>query len=677
MIYQQSWRAAANAFFHYDAVMPATDRPQLIVGTAGHIDHGKSRLVHALTATDPDRLPEEKARGMTIDLGFAYKQLPDADIWFVDVPGHERFIRNMVAGATGVDLALLVIAADDSVMPQTREHAEVLQLLGLRDCLVALTKCDLVDEEWAEVVEDDARTALKEIGLAPVAFVQTSAATGAGLADLEAQLGMIAAARARSGQAQRPKWFRLPVDRAFTVPGRGTVVTGSLMHGHTAADDELELQPVVRRVRVRGLQSHHEQTQAADRRMRLAVNLANVALDEIGRGDELATPGYLTPATRLDVRLTRLRMPGKTLRKRVRLRLHLATREVLTELRLLESPTADPVTDVFAQLRTSEPIVGTCGQRFILRDETGSRTLGGGQILRPVARPWSNRNPAHVDGLSALATGDDRARVAEVLRAAQWEPLGFAALASRAALADAKAAEKACVKLASQGRAQRFQIAGESYYLSADVLSDLAALLTARLKAHIAENPRAAGLPRQTWPQWMPRAASEKLRTALAEYFIQTGVVALAGDFVVPPNSTAQLSEADAALLDALIAGLESAGFQPPTPEELAAKPAVRAAAGGRTMAAKHVVELLDLGAAQERVVFVAPGLWLTRGRYDAMIAKVVAAIKEGGPVAVSEIRSLLDSTRKYVVPLCEHLDKLRITKRVGDKRKLGPNAPA
>lgn len=256
-----------------------SDAPTLVVGTAGHIDHGKSRLVLALTGTDPDRLPEEKARGMTIDLGFAHTQIEGCDIFFVDVPGHERFIRNMVAGATGVDVAVLVVAADDSVMPQTREHAEVLSLLGVERCVVVVTKMDLVDDEWADAVEGEARELLAAVGLEPAAFVRTSAETGRGLDELRQVLARLA--REQSQRAEPYRWFCLPIDRAFTIAGRGTVVTGSVAHGQVARDDELELWPGGRSVRARDLQSHHDECQQAIGRRRLAINLAGLTREDV------------------------------------------------------------------------------------------------------------------------------------------------------------------------------------------------------------------------------------------------------------------------------------------------------------------------------------------------------------------------------------------------------------
>lgn len=639
----------------------------LVVGTAGHIDHGKSQLVLALTGTDPDRLPEEKARGMTIDLGFAHTRIEDCDVWFVDVPGHERFIRNMVAGATGVDVALLTVAADDSVMPQTREHAEVLSLLGVDRCIVALTKMDLVDDEWADAVEEEVSELLDSLRLMPVRFVRTSVETGRGIDELRAVL--VELARQRSTvQAGAYAWFRLPVDRAFNIAGRGTVVTGSVAHGEVKTDDELELWPEGRRVRVRGLQTHYESADAVAGRMRLAVNLAGVSLDEVKRGYELATPGYLEPTQRIDVWVAAIRMPGKVLRKTIRLRLHIATSEVLAELRLLESPAELTVREQFGQLRLAEPIVAAWGQRFILRDESGSRTLGGGRVLRPVARPWTGKRPAYIEGLKALLDGSAKQRVEEVIRANEWRPCSDARLAARAGLAKVAHARTRCRQLAEEGRAVSLTVASVPAYVHEAHVSALAAYASGRLKQHLEANPRLPGIPRSEWPAWMPRACPAKLRPALAEWLLSSGKVTLADNYVLPVGHAGTMSPADQKLLDNVLHELEGAAFQPPSVKDLTCV---------TPRNEKRVRELIDLAVARGQLVRIAEDIWLHRRRWAELVEKLSAAIRERGSLTVAEIRTLLDSSRKYVVPIAEHLDSVGITRRAGDQRVLGPQAPA
>lgn len=643
-----------------------SDAPRIVVGTAGHIDHGKSRLVLCMTGTDPDRLPEEKARGMTIDLGFAHSRIDGCDVWFVDVPGHERFIRNMVAGATGVDLALLVVAADDSVMPQTREHAEVLSLLGLDRCVVALTKMDLVDDEWGDAVEEEVTELLESLHIDPVRFVRTSAETGRGIDEMRGLLAELARA-GKQGQAADYRWFRLPIDRAFNIAGRGTVVTGSVAHGGVQADDELDLWPSGRRVRAREMQTHHEGAAAAAGRMRLALNLAGVSLEEVGRGCELATPGYLETTRLMDVRVTSVRMPGKLLRKNIRLRLHIATSEVLAELRLLEPPREPTVRGVFAQLRLAEPIVATWGQRFILRDESGSRTLGGGSVLRPASRPWTGKRPAHVGGLQALVDGSSKQRLEETIRANGWRACSDELLATRAGLGTADRAKARCQQLVEEGAIKAVSVASTPVYIHDSHLAALAENVVSRLKKHLAENPRLPGVPRNEWPGWMPRACSEKLRPALADWLVEQGHVVLAEGFVVPPGHAGAMSVDDQKLFDAICDELKAGAFQPPSPKSLACVTPKNV---------KRAKELIGLAGVRGKLVRINDDIWLHADCWNRMVELVTAAIREKGGVAVADIRTLVDSSRKYVVPFAESLDTAGITRRMGDKRVLGPNAP-
>ncbi|TWT46286.1 Selenocysteine-specific elongation factor [Phycisphaerae bacterium RAS1] len=638
---------------------------QLVVGTAGHIDHGKSRLVLALTGVDPDRLPEEKARGMTIDLGFAHASINGADIHFVDVPGHERFIRNMVAGATGIDVALLVVAADDSIMPQTREHAEVLSLLGIQRCLIVLTKMDLVDAAWADAVEQETRDLLGNVGIEPLGCIRTSAETGAGLDALRAKLADLASTRNQSQLV--PEWFRMPIDRAFNVAGRGVVVTGTVYHGAVARDDELELWPAGARVRTRDLQSHNDPRAAAAGRMRLAVNLAGVSLADVRRGCELATPGYLCATQRLDACIAALRTPGKPGRTRLRLRLHIATSDVLATLRWLEPPPETPQGGRFAQLTTEEPIVAAWGQRFILRDESASRTLGGGWVLRPAAPGYSTREPPSRDALLTLKDAAPRQRLEEVIRAAGWNAPDPPLLASQAGLASAAEAQRARQALADAQVVVRIDEASQQMHIHASHLKQTAETLAARLRAHLSANPRLAGVAHGEWPQWMPRACPPRMRPALAgwliaqEYFVETN------GFVTPAGERIELPPEDRALLEQVLAEYAQSAFQPPEVDALKCR---------TSRTARRLTQLIALAVARKKLVRVAEGIFLHADRWAEATQRVAALIRTRGGVTVSDVRTLLNSSRKFIVPLVELLDASGITRRVGDQRLLGPKAP-
>src|ERR1700758_160932 len=379
----------------------------LILGTAGHIDHGKTSLVKALTGIDCDRLPEEKARGITIDIGFAILDLPPYRLGIVDVPGHERFVKNMLAGATGIDLAVLVVAADDSVMPQTREHLEILRLLGLRHGVIALTKCDLVDETTREVVELEIRELVHGSFLESAPIIRTSAHTGQGLDELKSAIKEVCRKiEDRPGH----EWFRLAIDRSFIVQGHGTVVTGSVTSGSLRVGDEVEWQPRGERGRVRSLQNHDQPVEEVHRGMRAAINLAGVHHEDVLRGQELATPGYLEPSRVLTVRLHCLADMRRPIKHRAPVRFHIGTAELLGTVSLLDCDAVEPGGWALAQVFLDEPATATWGQPFVVRGSSATQTLGGGQVLQPVARKVRRRHLEMLERIERLWTGEPEQR---------------------------------------------------------------------------------------------------------------------------------------------------------------------------------------------------------------------------------------------------------------------------
>ena len=373
----------------------------LILGTAGHIDHGKTALVRMLTGINTDRLPEEKQRGITIDLGFAALELGSARLAIVDVPGHERFIRNMLAGATGVDLALLVVAADDGVMPQTREHLQILSLLGLAGGLIVLTKCDAADPSWTDLVEQDVRELVHGTFLASADLVRCSATTGQGIDELRQALERLV-----DQCPDRPDAgpFRMAIDRTFTRPGFGAVVTGTVVSGRAAVGDELEWLPRGQLLRVRGLHRHDHPSEWVGRGMRAAINLVGARHSEIVRGQELATPGYLRPTRVLGVEIAASHTAARPLKHRARYRLHLGTAEVLATLTLLSQNRLDPGESSIGQLLTNADVVAVWGQPFILREESAATTLGGGRIVQPAGPRVRRRDAVAVARLGRFAS---------------------------------------------------------------------------------------------------------------------------------------------------------------------------------------------------------------------------------------------------------------------------------
>jgi selenocysteine-specific elongation factor len=630
--------------------MPTRD---ILIATAGHIDHGKSSLIRALTGVDPDRLPEERSRGMTIELGFARLATESVTLHFVDVPGHERFIRTMVAGATGVDAALLVVAADDGVMPQTREHVEVLSLLGVRTVVVALSKADLVDDKRTATVQADVAALLGEYGLTVAAAIATAATSGRGIPELSAALSTLPEARPPSAT-----WLRLPIDRVFTVAGRGTVVTGSLWHGQAAIGDELELLPAGRRVRLRDLQSHGDASASAGGRIRLACNLAGLTTADVHRGDELATPGYLTATTCLTVRLAWLRAAGKRLGQRLRVRVHLGTREVRAEVRLLDPPSGPQVSDAVAQLRTNEPVVATWGQPLVIRDDAATATLGGGKVLEPVAEPWTARRPPQLDLLTALAADDADARVLAAVRLGGWRSLTAERLAGCTGLAGAAAATGALERLSAAN--ELITLADQSVHPA--LLDEAAARVTARLTRFLDANPRSAGVTPAQISTWLPRAIETAQRSPVVAEFVRRKVLVETGTLLTVPDRADTLTSGDRRLLAALLSEYAAGGFSPPTVADLRAN-------DGKNE--RRLRELLKLATQRGQLIQLSDKLYLAAEVWSDLVTRVRAAIAERGPLTVAEIRTLLNSSRKYVVPIVEHLDRAGITRRVGDRREL------
>jgi selenocysteine-specific elongation factor len=629
----------------------------LILGTAGHIDHGKTALVKALTGIDCDRLPEEKARGITIDIGFAILELGDFRLGIVDLPGHERFIMNMLAGATGIDLALLVVAADDSVMPQTREHLEILRLLGLRHGVVALTKSDLVDDTTRAVVEMEIRELVKGSFLEDAPIVPTSVHTGAGL---EALTTALREACGKVKSSRTDEWFRMAIDRSFVVQGYGTVVTGSVTSGAVGEGDELEWQPRGERVRVRSMQNHDQSVAEVHRGMRAALNLAGVPHDQVLRGQELATPGYLVPSRVMTLRLHCLPEARRPIKHRMHLRFHVGASEIMALASLLDCATIEPGQWGLAQLFLEKPAVTTWGQPFIVRESTAACTLGGGQVLQPTARKIRRRHIELLERVEKLWTGDPAERV-EI--AAWFGGMGGFTVADLVRGAGVGPSEAvALVKtLRGQGRLVEMGTHAEKpLLLHVDVVGELEARITQTLDRFHREAPLVSAHPRQRVMAQLDYLGADALVLASLERLIGAGK--LVGDQrrVALAEFKPQLSNNQRKLRDKIIAGHQAAGFQPPDPASFAG------AAGGN---AGGLGDLFEVCVAEGRLCKISDELYLHADAEAQMRRLLGEKLAPDKGLTVAEIRDLLGTTRKYAVPFCEYLDRVGLTRREGDVR--------
>ena len=627
-----------------------------ILGTAGHIDHGKTLLIQALTGTNTDRLPEEKRRGMTIELGFAELTLGDTRFGVVDVPGHERFVRTMVAGATGIDLALIVVAADDSVMPQTREHVDILNILGVKRGVVAVTKTDLVEEDMVELVAEEVKELLDGSPLAQAPICPVSSTSGTGLDELKQAIAEMADT-VEPKPTQPP--FRLDVDRVFTVQGRGTVITGSALRGTVNAGDNLEVWPGGKTCRVRTLQTHGTEREALGRGQRVAINITGIEREDMQRGSELATPGYLQPSPMIDVRLHCLSSASKPLKSTSIIRLGIGTLEVPVRVVLLDKNVLQPGESACAQLRGGETVTATYGQHFIIRDETATRTIGGGVVLRPVARRRRRRPQAEIESLNQLESDDAADRVEQVLRAAGFTPLTDLQVCARAGveLDDVP-------RLYEQLREEKrwVPIQGTDVLAVPDALDDLTHRLVGWLERYHKSHPELPGRHADTVLGWLERMTNRTLARPLFDRLIKAKTFKPLGRFVCLPEFAPELTGTDEKILAAMLDEIKTGGFQPPSLDGLSI-----AAQAGK----KRLDRLATLAVALGELVQIDAKLYL-HGEVEPLLRKKVAEMirKEGG-VTVAQIREALESSRKFVVPFVEYLDKAGFTKRVGDQRVL------
>jgi selenocysteine-specific elongation factor len=626
-----------------------------VIGTAGHVDHGKSTLVKALTGIDPDRWEEEQRREMTIDLGFAWLTLPSGrSVSVIDVPGHERFIKNMLAGVGGIDAALLIIAADESLMPQTREHLAILDLLGVSHGLVVITKAELVDEEWLELVREELGDQLAGTTFATLPRLAVSARTGQGLDALRAAIDtMLAQTPSRTGARGSP---RLSIDRAFTIGGFGTVVTGTLLDGPLHLGQELVLLPGGLRARVRGIQSHKTKQEVALPGTRVAVNLSGVHHEAIRRGDVLALPGQARASDLLDVQVRLIRGAPRPLEQNDLVDLFVGAAEVPCRVTLLDRELLRPGETGWVQLRLEAPIVALRGDRCIVRQPSPSLTIGGGMIVDVQPRRHRRFRPEVIAGLDALAKGRPDDLLAQAIGAGP--PREWAALQKAAGL-DGQAALAALAELVAGGRAV---VLGDAQHPQADtpVLSALAwQQLLAKMRAALAEHhrrfPLRAGMPREELRSRL--GLGQRATGLLLELAERAGLVRANALIAALPEHAPRLTAQQHKLAETLLALLAKTPFSPPSRGEWAE---ARLDVDGELLA--YLVE-------QGQLVSVGGDVFFTHAAYAELLAWVQAQIGASGALTVAELRDRFGTSRKYALALLEHLDERKVTRRVGDTR--------
>ncbi len=650
--------------------MGEQDTKTIILGTAGHIDHGKTTLVKALTGTDTDRLKEEKERGITIELGFARLDLPSgAAIGVVDVPGHERFVKNMVAGAMGVDLVALVIAADEGVMPQTSEHLEICQLLGVRKGLVVLTKVDMVDEEWLELVTEDIKEFMDGTFLQDAPVVPVSSVTGQGLDELLAVLDRMVA----EIQPRKPSGpFRLPVDRSFIMKGFGTVVTGTVISGQAELGQDVMIYPKGLDAKIRGIQIHGREAKVTRPGLRTALNLQGVSRDQVPRGTVVASAGALHPSFLLDIEFDYLASNEKPLKHRAPIRFHAGTAEIIGRI-LLAGDEVTPGSRVLCQVKLEEPVALLPGDRYVIRSYSPIRTIGGGRVLNPVPRKRKRTRPEQWDELRLLASGSPEELILLHLKKAGIRGLTPRELSIRTGIYG-KALKKELDRLLGSRQAVKFD--ADEKFVSSRVLEDLTKRAVEIMEAYHQENPLKRGMSREELKSRLfptISEASEASMKAMASRLFQKVLDALkAKGSVVLEKELVRLSSHKVTLEEdarRVRQGLETlykrAGLTPPAREE-----AVRKAAG--SLDESEAMEIFDLLVRDGRLIRLKDNLFYHPEVIERLEQDVVSYLQKHQEMGVAEFRELTGGlSRKYMIPLLEHLDNRKVTIRIGDKRRL------
>ena len=636
----------------------------VIMGTAGHIDHGKTSLVRALTGIDCDRLGEEKRRGITIELGFAHADLPDGTrMGIVDMPGHERFVRTMVAGAAGIDFVLLVIAADEGVMPQTREHLEICTLLGVKHGLVALTKTDMVDGEMLELAREDVADFLKGTFLDGAPIFPVSSMTGEGMDALRAAI----VEQSRRQPRRRSDLFRLPVDRVFSLKGHGTVVTGTLVSGSAKTGDEIELLPGGKKSHVRSIQNHGQSVEQAEAGHRISLNLHGLSVEDISRGDVVTHVGAMRESKRWIVELTCLESSPRGLRHRKEVHFHHSARELSARLYFYDRERLEPGQTALVEVHFSEPVAGVFADRCIVRSFSPLRTVAGGSVLYPLdSAPRRSKIGSDMQKrLLALPETDDAGRIAVQLELSGR--LG-APLAELSLLTDiaAKSLEKQLQSMSGRGLAFCWDKETKSW-ISAAALEALSARALDAVESFHKKNPLQPGMAKGVVLAGMGRDVPSRLAHHVLEKLLRGGRLAVDGDILHLPGHKVSLADDQQALREALLKAHRATPLVPPNHTELFAELGITS---------KQAQPIFKLLTSDGSLVKIKEDLYFLGDIMEELRAKVRAWFDDHEEISPGDFRDITTISRKNGVALLEHFDKEQITMRVGDRRVLRGRRP-
>jgi len=627
-----------------------------VIGTAGHVDHGKSTLIAALTGTHPDRLKEEQEREMTIELGFGWLTLPDGEeVGIVDVPGHRDFIENMLAGIGGIDAALLVIAADEGVMPQTKEHLAILDLLQIPAGLIALTKTDLAsDPEWLALVETDVRAAVAGTVMADAPILRVSAKTKTGLDELLSTLTLILQEKPTRLDLGRP---RLPIDRVFSMSGFGTIVTGTLSDGHLSIGDEVVVLPSGAKGRVRGLQTHKKKEDTAVPGSRTAVNISGIATEQVQRGEVVTHPKQYQPTRRVDARIRLLKDVSQSLKHDTEVKVFVGATETMAALRLLGTESLNPGEEGWIQLELRDPVVTVRGDRYILRRPSPGETLGGGDIVDHQPKGRHKRFDKNVlKSLASLAAGSPADILLEAALALNTAPLREVVSRSRL---EAEPATQALGENLDNGQLLQLEegvltITSDLLVIAAPHWNTLRDKATQMVGAYHKNFPLRRGIPREELKSRLK--LQPRVLNALVKKLVAENVIIEAGSVLAIAGHEITFDSGQQAKVQELMRRFAASPYGPPSVKESQAE-----------VGEEVVAALVELGQLKQ----LTPDVVFRTEDFEQMVTKVRAFITENGQLTVADARDLFGSSRKYMLALLEHLDATGVTKRDGDFRKL------
>jgi selenocysteine-specific elongation factor len=632
----------------------------IIVGTAGHIDHGKTELVKALTGIDTDRLKEEKERGITIDIGFAFLTIGETRFGFVDVPGHERFVKNMLAGVHGIDLVVLVVAADESIMPQTREHFDICRLLDVKSGAVAITKIDLVDDELLELVEEEVREFVKGSFLERAPVVRVSSRTGEGIDEMKQVLSDLAQAVQEKNLNALP---RLPIDRVFSMRGFGTVVTGTLISGRLHEGEIVDILPGGRRASVRGLQVHNASVKTAQAGERTAINVQGVGVDQLQRGDTLVPAGRFQATSMLDARLNLLPSSPQSIKNRTRVRLHLGTAELLARVILLDREELPPGESGLVQFRLETLSFALPGDRYIIRRYSPQVTIGGGMIIdafppkHRMYRPDAAWSQSLIDQLTRLENGDAAGRLAVWTHQAGRHGVSVNDLVARSGLPDEELERALADRLAQR---QLVEVTAKMrHFITTETYAALRAEMKHLLEQFHSANPLADGMSREELRQRLLSDAKDEFSSALINRLAQEPEFRAEREWVALAAHQITLSTDETQAQERLLKTFIESGYQPPTLEEAADRLGI-----DLTLARK----LFHLLVTRGHLVRLGELIFATE-HLRRLVEKIRALKSTTGKLDVATFKELTGATRKYAIPLLEYLDRQGVTRRVGNDR--------